>query len=277
MQNIIIPVDFSKRSKAALNYAATVFGGTGKRFILLHAYSNLKSGEFLISIDDIIEADIRMKLEVEGKKLIEKLKNDRTEINYVCERSDILSALAGAVSKYNADLIVLGSSDEESWSDVTYREEGKTINILKSVKIPCMIVPDFIELHKPAHVLFATVLNGIKDSGEVRPLLDLLKNNNSRLDILNVTQEKNALPETDSVLKKTTNGYFPGFEYKLHTAYESDIFMAIDNFANEHHNDLICLMYRKHNAFERLLKQSVSKKMITKLTRPLLVLKQFIE
>jgi nucleotide-binding universal stress UspA family protein len=62
-------------------------------------------------------------------------------------------------------------------------------------------------------------------------------------------------------------------DYKLHTMLDTDPFQAIGQFSDEHHNDLICIMYRKHNILDSLLKPSVSRKIISHMDKPILALK----
>ena len=273
MQNIIIPVDFSLESRAAIDYVLTFFPSSNARVILLHAYSKFNTSEFLISIDDIIEKDIHKKLEVEGEYLLRKSGGKNIELIYDCECNDIVSAIQNAVNTYHADLLVLGSDGQYSWKDMSYMEDGKTLNIIKEVSIPVLIVPYLQEARKPANILFATVIDGIDGESDVHPLIEMTKQCQAHLDIINVGPDKSSENSLNKGLTKTVNGFFKKVDYKLHTVLDSDAYEAIVRFSDEHHSDIICIMYRKHTTLERLLKQSISKKVITNLTKPILTLK----
>lgn len=274
MQSIILPVDFSRSSDAVLDYAAQLFGPQNVRFILLHAYSSLPAGELLISIDDIIENDINRKLEAKEDYLRKKSDSDKLDIIKVCVKNDIISAISSVNDKYHSDLLILGSDGENSWKDTTYYDEGKTLKIVSDVSIPSLIVPFSDEMHKPGNILFATVLEGIHDSNEVRPLIEIAKECKAHLDILNVSQSRSDTIESSSNLKKTINGYFKGVDFELHTIINKDATAAIGQFSEDHHNDLICIINRRHGILEKLLRPSVTKKIISGMARPILVLKQ---
>ena len=273
MQSIILPIDFSRSSDAILNYAAELFSPQNARFILLHAYSSLPSGELLISIDDIIESDIYRKLEVKEEYLKRKSNFEKLDVVKVCVKNDIISAISLVNEKYHADLLILGSDGESSWKDTTYYDEGKTLKIVSEVSIPSLIVPFLTEMHKPGNILFATVLDGIHNSDEVRPLIDIAKECKAHLDILNVSQSRTDISESSGNLQKTINGYFKGVDYELHTILNKDATSAIGQFSEDHSNDLICIINRRHGILEKLLRPSVTKKIISGMARPILVLK----
>ena len=273
MQSIIIPVDFTERSRMALDYAAMLFASSPMRFVLLHAFSTATTKEFLISIDDIIEKDIRQKLEAEGERFRSMLKNDKSEIVYVCKNNDIISTIASACEIHASEMMIIGSDGESSWSDISYREEGMTLNIVKGLSIPCLIVPSGRTSGLPKNILFATMIDGIANSSEVEVLNYIAKVCESHLDILNVGTERSGVVKLKEKLRKTVNGYFGNVDFKIHTLIDVDPYLAIGSFSEEHHHDLICIMYRKHGLLESILKQSVAKKMLSKLDKPILALK----
>ena len=274
MHSIIIPVDFTKRSKDALNYANSLFSEVPVRVILLHAHSAIRTKEFLISIEDIIEKDIMVKLEREGESLRQKMKNENLELAYHYEEGDIITAISNAMAKYNAELLIIGSDGDESWNDVSFREEGRTLNIVRDLPIPTLIVPTEKNAGKPKNILFATLIDGIKENKDVEPLKTLTSLSGAHLDVLSVGPESASEELFNSELISSLNGYLDGLNFSLHTLLESDTFNAIEHFSHDHENDLVCIIYRKHGVLERLLKPSVSKKVLTKSGRPILALKR---
>ena len=273
MQTVIVPIDFTDRSRAALNYAVELYHSSNVRFIFLHAYTTINTSEFLISIDDIIENDIRQKLEAEAEYLSSKLEIKSPEFIFVVEKNDIISALTNNIIKYNANMVILGSAEGESWNDVSNTHEGRTMSIVKNISLPCLIVPVAEHLKKPDKVMFATVLNGIDNIGDVEALLSVVNENHSHLDIVSVASESTTKKSLAEELKKTVNGYFENIDFELHTVLDTDTYGALGKFSDKHHSDLICIMYRKHGILEKMLKRSVSKQMFSNMDRPILALK----
>jgi len=273
MRTVIVPIDFTDRSRAALNYAAELYRSSDIRFIFMHTYTTVKTTEFLISIDDIIENDIRQKLEAEAEYLQAKLDNDSSEFIYIIERNDIISALSNNIGKYAVDMVILGSDNGDSWNDVSYSDEGRTMNIVKNVSIPCLIVPISKHLKKPCNVMFATVLNGIENMGDVEALVNMVNDCHAHLDIVSVAGESASKKQLEEELKRTVNGYFENVDVELHTLFDTDTFAALGKFTEQHGNDLICIMYRKHGMLEKMLKKSISKQLFSHLDQPILALK----
>lgn len=273
MQSVVIPIDFTKRSDSALDYAIALFSSQSIQFILLHSYSTISANELLISVDDIIEKDICHKLDEKVEYIRSKTGSEKINVIRICERNDLISSIRKVVSKYHAELLIVGSDGEDSWNDGYFPSEGKTLNIIDEINLPTLVVPIHQQIQKPQNVLFATVLDGIHNSKEVNPLIEMIKECNAHIDILNVGGTGSNTNELDQDLKKTINGYFVKTNYDLHTVVDNDIQLAIGKFSEEHNNDFICIIYRKHGFIETVFKPGVSKKIINKTQKPILALK----
>ncbi len=252
----------------------SLFSEEPVQIILLHAHSALRTKEFLISIEDIIEKDIRLKLEKEADGVKARWKNGNLEIIFAYEQTDIISAITSNANKFSADLLVVGTEENESWNDVSYREEGRTANIVKEVEIPTLIVPVERNAERPKNFLFATLPDGIRGENDVKPLKELMKICGAHLDVVTVGSEDSSRAKLGSELRTTINGYLNGLDFSYHALLDSDTYNAIEHFSHDHENDLVCIIYRKHGILERLLKPSVSKKVLSRSNRPILALKR---
>ena len=77
MQRILIPVDFSSSSRAAIDYALEIYNPDKYTYVLLHAFGSARTNEFLISIDDI-----------KAKTNIAKRLNDKNIVEYLLKYGD---------------------------------------------------------------------------------------------------------------------------------------------------------------------------------------------
>ncbi|HAW53251.1 MAG TPA: hypothetical protein DCX54_13135 [Flavobacteriales bacterium] len=273
MQRILIPVDFSTSSRAAIDYALEIYSPDKYTYVLLHAFGSSRTNEFLISIDDIIESDIEKKLELERDHIIRVSGDDQIKVELKWEKCEIIEAIERLIEHIPIKLVVIGSENGISWSGDSNLNNVKTMNFVKEISLPLLIVPVNGRLRNPKDVLFATRLNGIKDQEDVAPLIDLVRNCLSRLDIINVGTDKQEGHEINKKLERTVDGFFENLPIEMHALESREVFKSIVEFTEEHHSDLVCILYRKHNLLERVLRESVSEQIMADLRWPLLTLK----
>ena len=273
MQRILIPVDFSSSSRAAIDYALEIYSPDKYTYVLLHAFGSARTNEFLISIDDIIESDIEKKLELERDHIMRISGYDDIKVELKWEKCEIIEAIERVIEHIPIKLVVIGSENAISWTGDSNLNNVKTMNFVKEISLPLLIVPLNGRLRNPKDVLFATRLNGIKDQNDVAPLIDLVRNCLSRLDIINVGSDKQEITEINQKLEQTVNGFFENLPFEMHALESREVFKSIVDFTEEHHFDLVCILYRKHNLVERVLRESVSEQIMSDLRWPLLTLK----
>ena len=273
MQRILIPVDFSGSSRAAIDYALEIYNPEKYTYVLLHAFGSAGTKEFLISIDDIIESDIEKKLELERDHMIRITGDENINVELKWDKCEIIEAIERLIEHIPIALVVVGSDMGITWTGDSNLSNVRTLNFVKEISLPLLIVPQRGQLQHPKEVLFATTINGIKDKRDVAPLIDLVRNCQSRLDIINVGVDKQEGHATSEKLGKTVDGYFEDLPFELHAVESREVFKSIRDFTEEHHSELVCILYRKHNLLERVLRESVSQQIISDLRWPLLTLK----
>ena len=181
MKTYLVPVDFSKASVNAAEYAAALSHQTlVNRIVLLNAYyvsiyeTTLPSPDMTMLSEDDIERDAadRIKnLNLLKHKLSEKVRAG-VEITVHLNRSHLLRAVIENVASQQADLVILGSRGNTSDEDTQIGSH--VIKIAKACPVPIIVVPPaytFKQIHKVAVALDFTK---VKETPPIEALHRLL-------------------------------------------------------------------------------------------------------
>ena len=273
MQRILIPVDFTGSSRAAIDYALDLYDPARYSFVLLHAYSSTRTSEFLVSIEDIIEKDIERKMNLERDHMNRLCNKCEVSVELKWEKCEIIEAIDRVTESLPVELIIIGSDNGVSWTGNSNLTDVKTMDFIKQISLPVLIVPQNGSLRHPRDFLFATRLNNVMNEGDVAPLISVIRNCKGHLDVINVENHKMEAEEANERLRTSVNGLFNDLPVAFHALEGSEVFTSIRQFTDSHHSDLVCILYREHSFLERLLKDSVSEQLVSDLNWPLLTLK----
>ena len=156
MHGILIPTDFTERSRSTIKYVVEVFPPATNRYILFHSRSSSSSNEILVSIDDILDSNIQKNLKAEVD-YVKSIAGDQAKVEVTSDNGDFLSAINRSVDKTKADLVALGSKGERTWYGESSNEEDKTVNIIRGINISSLLVP--ISEYLKNHARFYSLLS----------------------------------------------------------------------------------------------------------------------
>lgn len=282
MKTYLIPVDFSKASINAAEYAADLSHHTNvDHIILLNAYyvslyeTTLPSPDMVMLREEDIEqnaADRISKLEHLKQELLQKVRPG-VKISIHLNRSHLLRAVVeNAISK-NVDLVILGSRGNTSNEDTQIGSH--VIKIAKVSPVPMIIVPPDYDFETVSRIVVAIDFNKVKDTVPLEALKRLLNKKHADLLVVNVDDKgKHTDKDAQRMAEETTlhtmlKQYGPKYFY-LH---QSDIINGILHFAAEKDAQLVIALPHKYSFFQSLLHTSVSHKLAESSAVPVLLLK----
>jgi len=265
VKNILVPVDFSPCAINAMKYAARL----ARKFEAEMIVINVAEGE--------IADDNRKfkKYKKEKLELFDKLTDMEPEfVNIITEikvdNAGLKSAITSLVDEHNIDLIVMGTKGVHG----LYKELSgtNTYHIVKETKVPLLIIPDKITYNTPRGIGFAVDLKTIEDLDIMNLLLDFLHVFESQLFIFHIREPKSE--KTDGGLPKITvlDNYFDAVTHEFNEIENEHISIGIDRFVGDKGIDMLAIIARKHNFFEKLIKRSTTRDIAQHTQFPVLVL-----
>jgi nucleotide-binding universal stress UspA family protein len=282
MKTYLIPVDFSKASINAAEYAAALSHQTNvDHIILLNAYyvsiyeTSLPSPDMVLLREEDIEQnaiDRIEKLTLLKNKLISQVRLG-VKISVHLNRSHLLRAvIENSISK-NVDLIILGSRGNSSNEDTQIGSH--VIKIAKASPIPIIVVPPAYTFKKVSKVVVAIDFNKVKDTVPLEALKRLLNKNKVELMVANVDDKgKHVQGDAERAVEETTlYKMLKQYEPKYFFLEDTDIINGILKFAANKDAQLVIALPHKYSFFQSIMHTSISHQLAQSSAVPVLLLK----
>lgn len=157
IQSIVVPVDFSSPSRAAVARAAMLGKSTGASIHILHATRfpmPVMSAEFAIpgpAYDSIREAGQR-----EVDRVAANLETQGLRVTREVDDSDAVDAIQRAIEQHDADLVVMGTHGQSGFQHFVLGSVAE--RTIRSATVPVMAVKEDEDLASNPfrRILFAT-------------------------------------------------------------------------------------------------------------------------
>ena len=152
MTTIIVATDFSPLAENAVNYAAALAKCYQARLVLFNAFTvPVSAANGLLSAADFdgLLLDSQNRLQERAEQIAE---SNRIWVHYESSYSVITEALANLLSKYQAELVVLGMEPES----LTQELFGNTTTaVIRLLSCPVLAVPQGVRFEDLKKILFA--------------------------------------------------------------------------------------------------------------------------
>lgn len=271
MKNIIVPVDFSDASYNAANYAAMMSNIFNTNLLLMHAYMNPSA------IDDtparLLNQPEKEFGEIKEIQLNEYVgilrKKYTTRIGGIVREGATTPAILDVSDSENADLIVMGMKGKNKSKSVF---GSNTVLVMRRSSIPVLVIPEKVEFKNIEVITLASDFDAETELSNYSLLKKIALKNKAFIQILNVRKRGEQLSADEMSGKLNTALAFKNLEHKFYTIKDDEVDEGIEDFLEEHPSDLLAMVARKRNLFERVFKASHTRKMSYETEIPLLVL-----
>lgn len=257
MKTFLVPVDFSDTSKNAARYAAQLASGVQDAQIILY-----NASDKVHSISEGNDGAARKNVSSNELELLKKELNSsgNSNITFIAEEGALVANLEKFLESHNIDLIVMGITGSSRLTQVFMGTN--TLNVIKHVKTPVIIVPPDAKFTSISNVLMISDFKDVANTtpfAEIRTILDLFKPN---LHIVNVDSEHyieltEEYKKERAVMISQLGDYNPEFSFlRLF-----DFLDGVNTFAETKNIDAILTIPKKHNFLSALFQVSHTKKL----------------
>ncbi|SEH76909.1 Nucleotide-binding universal stress protein, UspA family [Paenimyroides aquimaris] len=278
MKKILFPTDFSETANNAFVYALKLAKSIGAEIYVLNTYempviSTTSAGqpELIQNVYNSIELNHFENYKKEVPKLrniAEQIDCPDIKLTFIFEEGIMLSIIQKIISQEAIDFIVMGTNGNSGFEKKLLG--SNTVHVMENVDIPILSVPRKAEFKRLNNFGFATMLRE-SDKPGLRQIIKIAQSLNADMKILHVLRKEN--PKTMEVLedwKKEFNESNVSFHTVLNEKLEDSVFFFIDDQLI----DVMCIVKRHLNFFEKLFTTSLSKQLSYHADVPVLVLKE---
>lgn len=275
MKNILLLTDFSKNAQNAIDYALQFFSGGQHQFFLLNVQKaskyttlDLMTSSPKTSVFDSIIKNPKAAVEKMVETMKKEYESEAYSFNGICDYDNFVSAVNQTVNLKNIDLIVMGTNGATGAAEVVFG--SNTINVIRNVNRPVLVIPEGFKYIQPKTILFATDADEVFKEKALSPLLYIIAKFNAELQILSI--EKNGNLDASMAKKNKMDSFFKGVDHSIYSVENVPVDIAIDSYVQIKHVDITAKIINKEVFIKRLFSGSNTDAITYKTRVPLLII-----
>ncbi|WP_460985104.1 universal stress protein [Spirosoma fluminis] len=277
MKTVLLATDLTASSTRSLDWARLLARQYGASLALVHIHllpTPPISGAPLGVVDTVSTVEMAADLEAISREGLDTLANQLRSEGFSVQSDwrvgPIGDEIVAAAGQLNADLIVTGRSDMNSFFD---RLMGTSAtSVVSGASCPVLVVPTSAD-SAPAQlktIAFASQLEA-NDTDSFRAALALAQEFGASLQLLTVDADNQPNLYNDRDALAELNEVANGAPYSSHKIKASTVTDGLNEYLDQHPTDLLVMTSRERGFLDGLLNPSQTGKMITKSTVPVLV------
>lgn len=229
---ILIPYNFSRTSKTALDYAVKYVGNDEHLKILLVYVSDDQNVEMPEEVFKAIEEEYQSSL--------------KNKIEWRSVRGELTESLIRIRKTEDIDFIIMGTFGTFSSENPSPTNTSK---LVLEANCPVLVVPYGLENFKIKNIALVLGTEEIEDRKVLRTLLELARKFNAKVHVITIKNkpETYGYSEVDEKNENTLKYYLENF-YSEHVYIENpDIVEGILSYASKKDIDIISILPRNHS------------------------------
>jgi nucleotide-binding universal stress UspA family protein len=256
MKTFLVPVDFSDASKNAAEYAAQLTANIpDAKIILYNVYEKINHSENAAhnsrkSIAEKELNDLKAGLPVSGN----------ATVSSVAEQGSLVDDIERIVADNSVDLIVMGITGSSRIKQVFMGTN--TLNVIRHVKTPVMIVPPEAKFTGLKNVVFTSDFKDVMNTTPFASLKAILDLFNPMLHIVNVDKDHYIeLTEEYKRERALVDEQLSDYSHEFYFLRTYDFLDGIDMFVQTKNIDAIITVPKHHNFLSQLFVVTHTKKL----------------
>jgi nucleotide-binding universal stress UspA family protein len=275
MDTILVPTDFSKNAKNALDYAIEIANVTSSKLMLFHAY---QVPDLATELTDIPVIDLEKLIVRELKKLeryVHATSAKKLTVEYAYRCGFPVEEIRLCAERIKADLMVMGLHGSGFLKEKLIGSVSTVL--INNSKCPVMIINQHVKFKRIKNIALAFDYTEIENKSTLLPLNEFIHLFKSHIFIFNVV--KSELQAVSSI-SKAVDGMklahaLENVEHSFHYSENEDIQEGINKFVLDKNIDMVVMIPHKHSPLHNLFHKSETKKMAFHTKIPLLALNEF--
>lgn len=223
----------------------------------------------LVLLIETLEAEAKKQLKI----LSEELNQAGIQNETILLEGTELNWLAHELTKSKPDLIIMGTTgaghvENKLFGSLTYK-------VISDTELPILAVPYKAKFNDFKSIVYATDYK-TTDLQNLQTLIDWMQTFDSKIDFAHIANSDFSVEEERAFFKDFSENINTALDYpniKAHLLFSEDVEDRLTRLLEEQAADLLVLVTKKRNFFERIFSKSLTKKMAYHNDTPLLIFK----
>jgi nucleotide-binding universal stress UspA family protein len=273
IKKILVPTDLSQNAENAMMYAFDLAKKSGAKVAVFYSFDryHTQDGTYTEVFDLAMESADNA-LEKHVADALAKGSYSSVSYNLHTLPGNFLEGVKEIIDITDPDMLVMGTKGATGLKEVWVG--SNTVSVMEKVKMPVMVVPAEASFKEIGRILFMTDLKPIENDNALDILSNVAKISNAKVRIANV-KAGGEHSNWEERLERSRIGFVLGSEVKhsFHKIENDNVLEGISKYVeNKGDIDMIALITRKKNLFQKLFKTEHAKEMAFRSLLPLLIL-----
>lgn len=271
MKRVILTTDFSDNALTAIEYGVQMFGSENVTYTLLNTYKEPgTSTAAMVSIADYLYK--------ESVSLLAKLKEELEEkypgytFETLAKHGSLYPVVNGLAKNDLADYVVVGTRGASQVQN--FFLGSNTMDVLKNVTIPTIIVPKDYKFKNISSVALAVDFKPLKNQEILSPVVQLAGEQNANISAFHIQENGDDEMSNDSPEVKELFATCGSVPHTFENIKNDNVAAGIGSYMNDSNADLLAIVARKHNFLERLFQKSITKEVSLLASFPMVIVRE---
>ncbi len=258
MMHILVPTDFSENAWNALKYGVNLYKDIECTFHLLHinpipAYS--AAGTSVKVSSRMVKENVLDSSKVSFDQLLMRvdkiIPSKKHRFATISSYNFFVESIKRHVENKKIDLIIMGTKGASGLKEVTMG--SNTGDVLTKVKCPLLAVPENAVYKIPKEIAFPTDYHLSYDLKVLDTLINMANMYQSNLRVLHISKKGESLSDVQIENKEFLRDYLQDVDHSFHSLTGSDLETAVQCFTESRDIDMIAMVAKNLNFFQRIL------------------------
>jgi len=257
MINVLVPTDFSENSWNAIKYGVQFFQKELVTFYLLHVsfFDSPDSSKDAVANGIVLDVYNGTEVGDQLQQIIDRIEALFFRTNHkfyaVHEQSLFIDGIKHTVDKKKIDFILMGTKGASGLKEVAIG--SRTGEVITRVKCPTLVIPEHAVYTKPKRIVFPTDFNSYYKNKVLLTLAEIMSINDAWIHILHVTKKNHKLSPLQVETKEFLDDFLIDKPHQFHFQNSDDLQNALSTFIQDEQIDMIAMVAKNINFFQRLL------------------------
>ena len=247
MANILIPTDFSDNAWNAVEYAVEFFSKSMCNFYVLHVCHGPNAKAILEE-----QKECKEKLQLLLHKIHGKFSNNvKHKFFTIIDAGYLVSSVRRQVEQNQIDFIVMGTRGGSGAKATPIGSNAS--NVITKVRCATIVVPENAKYSKLTEIAFPTDFLSVYSPKTLEAITSIVESNKASARVLHIKNEAVVLDEDQKRNKELLEAYLGANEHSFHFLSNYHIENQVQDFVEERKIDLITMLAKNLNYFEKIL------------------------
>lgn len=260
IKNILVPVDFSACSKNALQEAIRLAKMVNAKIHMVNAVHvhTPQPNDSSVAILETLFADY----DAQVKQSFDELESEMIDLKDVPHEADrflayLTDAIRTELETKKIDLIIMGTRKKRESMD--YFLGTNSTDVIQSTDVPVIVIPETSQIGTIKKIAMAADLKKIANLGKLDILAQLAQAYGSEVLVFHVEEPPFEISKEEEKRMAEFSQKLEGVSSSVRTCEANDIEQGIRDFVKAHEVDMLAMIPRRHNLFDRLFNKSMTK------------------